>query len=162
MTVVKSTMPAYQGSGLETSSNVKPVNEIKPVDEVRTEGEKRPAAPPIIVSEKRPASETKPVAEEKSPGTPVAGGRMPEPDTRTVETKKAQQHEALKRAVEQINRKARYSEAVFDVHDETNRITVKIIDKDTKEVIREFPPEKTLDMIAKVWELAGLMLDERG
>ena len=33
--------------------------------------------------------------------------------------------------------------------------------KKTKEVIKEFPPEKTLDMIAKVWEMAGLMVDEK-
>ena len=40
-------------------------------------------------------------------------------------------------------------------------MTIKIIDKDTKKVLKEIPPEKTLDMIAKVWELAGLMLDEK-
>ena len=34
-------------------------------------------------------------------------------------------------------------------------------DKDTKEVIKEFPPEKTLDMIAKVWEVAGILVDEK-
>ncbi len=47
------------------------------------------------------------------------------------------------------------SEAVFGIHEKTNRITIKIVDKKTKEVIREFPPEETLDMIAKAWELAG-------
>ena len=31
----------------------------------------------------------------------------------------------------------------------------------TKETIKEFPPEQTLDMIAKVWELAGIMVDEK-
>jgi len=34
-------------------------------------------------------------------------------------------------------------------------------DKDTKEVLKEYPPEKTLDMIAKVWEVAGLLVDEK-
>ena len=29
------------------------------------------------------------------------------------------------------------------------------------EVIKEFPPEKTLDMIAKVWEVAGILVDEK-
>jgi flagellar protein FlaG len=38
---------------------------------------------------------------------------------------------------------------------------IKIIDKDTKEVIKELPPEETLDMIAKVWELAGIFVDEK-
>ena len=35
------------------------------------------------------------------------------------------------------------------------------LDKETKEVIKEYPPEKTLDMIAKVWEMAGIMVDEK-
>lgn len=70
-------------------------------------------------------------------------------------------NEQLKKAVEEINRKANSSEAVFGVHEDTNRITIKIIDKESKEVIKEFPPEKTLDMIAKVWEMAGLMVDEK-
>ena len=70
-------------------------------------------------------------------------------------------NEQLKRAVEEINKKANNSTAVFGVHEETNRITIKIINKESKEVIKEFPPEKTLDMIAKVWEMAGLMVDEK-
>ena len=69
--------------------------------------------------------------------------------------------EALKKAVDEINSKAKYSEAQFAVHEGTNRIMVKIVDKSTKEVIKELPPEKTLDMIAKAWELAGLMVDEK-
>ena len=69
----------------------------------------------------------------------------------------------LKKAVDDINKRAvdGQSEAVFGIHDKTHRITIKIIDKKTKEVIKEFPPEKTLDMIAKVWEMAGLMVDEK-
>ena len=54
-----------------------------------------------------------------------------------------------------------HSEAVFCIHEATNRITIKIIDKDTKKVIKELPPEKTLDMIAKVWEMAGILVDEK-
>lgn len=72
-----------------------------------------------------------------------------------------QQNAQLKKAVEDINRKANNSEAIFGIHEKTNRLTIKIVDKDTKEVIKELPPEKTLDMIAKVWEMAGLMVDER-
>ena len=67
----------------------------------------------------------------------------------------------IQKAVEEINKKANSSEAVFGVHEKTNRITIKIVDKETKEIIKEFPPDKTLDMIAKVWEMAGLMVDEK-
>lgn len=70
-------------------------------------------------------------------------------------------NEKIKKAVEQLNKTMPHSEAIFGIHDETNRVTIKIVDKSTKEVIREFPPEKTLDMIAKVWELAGILVDEK-
>lgn len=68
---------------------------------------------------------------------------------------------SLKNAVEQINRNAANMEAVFGYHEGTHRVTIKIVDKDTKEVKREYPAEKTLDMIQKVWEMAGLMVDEK-
>lgn len=70
-------------------------------------------------------------------------------------------NEQIKKAVEQLNRNMFNSEAVFGIHEGTNRVTIKIVDKDTKEVIKELPPEKTLDMIAKVWEMAGILVDER-
>ena len=69
--------------------------------------------------------------------------------------------ESIKRAVENINKNLKNSEAVFGIHEKTNRVTIKIVDKETKEVIKELPPEKTLDMIAKAWELAGLLVDEK-
>ena len=71
-------------------------------------------------------------------------------------------NEQIKKAVEKLNKNMMsHSEAVFGIHEATNRVTIKIIDKDTKKVLKEIPPEKTLDMIAKVWELAGLMVDEK-
>lgn len=94
------------------------------------------------------AMNTKDVSGEGSGGNPPSG---------SPEAQKAQ----IRRAVEEINRKANNSEAVFGVHEDTNRVTIKIVDKKTKEVIKEFPPDKTLDMIARVWEMAGLMVDEK-
>ena len=38
---------------------------------------------------------------------------------------------------------------------------IKLVDKDTQEVVKEIPPEKTLDMIAKCMELAGVLVDEK-
>lgn len=71
--------------------------------------------------------------------------------------------ESLKKAVAEMNRKINNtdSEAVFGIHEKTNRITIKIVNKDTKEILKEYPPEKTLDMIAKVWEVAGILVDEK-
>ena len=76
----------------------------------------------------------------------------------------AQQKNAhIKKAVDDINKSVigNDSEAIFGIHDKTNRVTIKIVDKKTKKVIKEYPPEKTLDMIAKVWEMAGIMVDEK-
>ncbi|MCR4792578.1 MAG: flagellar protein FlaG [Lachnospiraceae bacterium] len=70
--------------------------------------------------------------------------------------------EQIRKAVEQLKKgQLENSEAVFGFHEETNRVTIKIVDKQTKEVIKELPPEKTLDMIAKVWEIAGLFVNEK-
>ena len=94
------------------------------------------------------------VAEGQSKGN--AGGNSSE------QQKQQPTNEQIKRAVEQMNKNMMaHSEAVFGMHEGTNRVTIKIVDKDTKEVLKEFPPEKTLDMIAKVWEMAGILVDER-
>lgn len=69
--------------------------------------------------------------------------------------------EQIRKALEKLNKSMDHAEAVYGIHEGTNRVMIKIIDKDTKEVIRELPPEKTLNMIAKVWELAGLLVDEK-
>ena len=69
--------------------------------------------------------------------------------------------EAVKKAVEEMNKKMANSVAQFGIHEETNHITIKIVDKESRKVIKELPPEKTLDMIAKVWEMAGLLVDEK-
>lgn len=49
----------------------------------------------------------------------------------------------------------------FSIHEQTKAIMVKVIDEDSNEIIREIPPEKILDMVAKMWELAGILVDER-
>jgi flagellar protein FlaG len=80
----------------------------------------------------------------------------------SAEQQQAATNDQIKKAVEQLNKKmANNSEAIFGIHEETNRVTIKIVDKDTKKVIKELPPEKTLDMIAKVWEMAGILVDEK-
>ena len=67
----------------------------------------------------------------------------------------------IKKAVEDMNRQMKDSVAVFGIHEKTNRVIIKIVDKNTDKVIKEFPPEETLDMIAKVWEVAGILVDEK-
>lgn len=49
----------------------------------------------------------------------------------------------------------------FSIHEKTKQIMVKVIDAETNEIVREIPPEKTLDMVARMWEMAGIIVDER-
>ncbi len=87
-----------------------------------------------------------------------------EHETAEVRTQKNVPSEnTVKQAVSDINKKINANTiAKYGYHEETNRVTIKLIDKNSDEVIKEFPAEETLDMIAKVWELAGVFLDERG
>ena len=108
------------------------------------------------------------VAEQATPETPSFAqpqdpGKDPAiQEIKDSEEKVEQDNEKIKKAISDLNKKITSdSEAVFGIHDKTNRITIKIVEKDSKKVIKEFPPDKTLDMIAKVWEIAGIMVDEK-
>lgn len=104
-------------------------------------------------------------AREVADNTTVAVKKATEKDENSNDKQNQQNQQAtndkIKKAVEELNKKMTNSEAVFGIHEKTNRVTIKIIDRDSKDVIKEFPPEKTLDMIAKAWELAGLLVDEK-
>lgn len=60
------------------------------------------------------------------------------------------------KAISISNRRFEYS-----IHEETKQIMVKVIDSKTNKVVREIPPEKILDMVAKMWEMNGIIVDER-
>ncbi|MCF6461261.1 flagellar biosynthesis protein FlaG [Clostridium sp. Cult3] len=49
----------------------------------------------------------------------------------------------------------------FSIHEKTKQIMVKVIDVTTDETIREIPPEKILDLVAAIWEISGIIVDER-
>lgn len=49
----------------------------------------------------------------------------------------------------------------ISIHEKTHDIMVKVLNKQTGEVIREVPPEKTLDLVAKMMEIAGILIDEK-
>jgi uncharacterized FlaG/YvyC family protein len=71
--------------------------------------------------------------------------------------------EILKKSVEQANKSLEMYNRVIErsVHDVTHTVMYTVRDTVTNEVIQEFPPKKIQDMIAKMWELAGLFVDEK-
>ncbi len=79
-----------------------------------------------------------------------------------TEGRKVMDDETIKKRVNELNsRLNNNTECHYGIHEDTNRVTLKIVDKDSQEVLKEFPAEKTLEMITKVWELAGILVDER-
>lgn len=69
----------------------------------------------------------------------------------------------MKDAIDKVNKKIvpTKTRCEFSYHEDTKRVSIKVIDQNTEEVIREIPPEETLDMLSKMWELAGILVDER-
>ncbi|GIP40991.1 hypothetical protein J31TS4_42710 [Paenibacillus sp. J31TS4] len=66
---------------------------------------------------------------------------------------------AIDRAIKATQ--GRHTALDVSVHEKTKTIMIKVMDSDTGDVIREIPPEKSLDFIARIWELAGLVVDEK-
>ncbi len=74
----------------------------------------------------------------------------------------SEQKQTTMKDVSEINKVInRNTVAEFGYNEPTNRITIKIKDKETDEVIKEIPSEKALEMLAKAWELAGILVDEK-
>ena len=69
--------------------------------------------------------------------------------------------EQIKKTLAELNKKMMNTACQYGIHEGTGRVTIKIVDKDTRDVIKEIPAEETLELIAKAWELAGIMVDKR-
>lgn len=89
----------------------------------------------------------------------------------TVESKERQEpiivseitQEELKETVEKANQFLLGLKTQFDfkIHEGTGRTVVRLIDKQTHEVVKEIPPEKMLDILESVWDSAGILVDRK-
>lgn len=82
-------------------------------------------------------------------------------DSYSIKESQEAEMEKIHKALEILSEQLPNTEAKFGIHDETNRVTIKLVDKDTKEVIKEIPPEKTLDTLAKCMKMAGILVDKK-
>lgn len=69
----------------------------------------------------------------------------------------------LKKAVDQANKTLAAHDKYIEreIHEITRTVMYKLKDSVTNEVIAEYPPKKIQDMIAKMWEMAGLVVDKK-
>lgn len=49
----------------------------------------------------------------------------------------------------------------FNVHEDLKEYYIQLIDDRTKEVVREIPPKKLLDMYAAMMKFVGLIVDQK-
>lgn len=100
----------------------------------------------------------------KSTGTVTELPVQKKAATENMDMSNGQKNEQqIKTAVEKANKVMKNSQTrcEFSYHESTKSISIKIIDEETKEVLREVPPEKILDMVEKMWEMAGILVDEK-
>ncbi|KAJ53502.1 flagellar protein FlaG [Clostridium tetanomorphum] len=71
--------------------------------------------------------------------------------------------EDVRKSVDKLNKllegKATYVE--YEVYGKLRSITIKIMDSNTRKVVKEIPPKKIIDMVDKLCELAGMFMDEK-
>lgn len=67
----------------------------------------------------------------------------------------------IKEYVNKINKEIINKGALFSIHEDTNRLQITIINKETKEVLKEIPPKQFLDSVAKRMDLIGFSFDEK-
>lgn len=145
MEVLKTAAVTYQGR----SSNAAPVKSAASAKSEKTSSEAEPSSALLDKDGVKPMQPISGSDDDRDSGSGGGGSG-------------GQTSRQLQQAVEKLRKNMMaQTEAVFGIHEGTNRVMIKIVDKDTKDVIKEYPPEQTLDMIQKVWEMAGIMVDEK-
>lgn len=69
----------------------------------------------------------------------------------------------VKKAIDKFNKLLEDNDThvEYELYGKTKELTIKIINTKTKEVVKEIPPKKLIDMINKLCELAGVFVDQK-
>lgn len=101
----------------------------------------------------------------KKETTPMEKGQMPQTivnQFKSIAEMNESQEETineLNKAIEAIQGPQKSFE--ISVHEETQAIMIKVMNKETGDVIREVPPEKILDLAAHMMEITGIIIDKK-
>lgn len=71
--------------------------------------------------------------------------------------------ERINKLLGKVNEKFKLvnKELSYEVHEQTHRYMVTVKDSETGDIIKEIPSEESLDLFAKMLEMAGLLVDEK-
>ncbi len=112
-----------------------------------------------------PAREVPGSTQQLTVAMPVPVKEQGTQETEPIENTPAK--ETVEKTLDIINQtiKASNRHLEFRFHEGSGRYSVKVVDSDTQEVIREIPPEKMLDLAARIKKMVetelGLLVDER-
>ncbi|QGU95057.1 flagellin [Clostridium bovifaecis] len=96
-----------------------------------------------------------PVAENEKSSNEMEHGR---------ERYKNASEDDIKKAVNKLNKflQGEATHVEYERHDKLkNEFVIRIVDNNTREVVKEIPPKKILDMVAEMCKLAGIIVDEK-
>ncbi len=102
---------------------------------------------------------TRPASEQK-----VAGGRS-NPSSESGQKEDARALERLRETVEEKPEKETLAEKLlgrslrFEIDRELNQVVVKVVDKESGEVIRQIPPEEYIQILKRLQDMGGALLD---
>ena len=89
-------------------------------------------------------------------------------NTRDISMSQELKKEQIKDGINQLNEtvqdlyKDSYKENLkFELHEESGRMMVKVIDGTNHEILKEIPPKEILDMLGKIREMVGILIDEK-
>ena len=120
---------------------------------------------PVYAGGDRVAHEAAPAPQAASTDAfvPTAGTAKPDAPNAHAEAQDAEFQKTMDESIKQANKSlANYDRQIErEIHSVTKVVMYKIRDTKTNEVIAEYPPKKIQDMIAKMWELAGLFIDQK-
>lgn len=133
-----------QNKGIETlqANEKSQISDISPITELKKAEVKKTEAKTKEDTKKNPQSEEKNTKEELTQFS----------------------EKTILKAVEEANKRMRSQNKEFEysIHEKTKQVMIKIRNAETKEIIKEIPNEKIVDMIASMCETAGLFVDEKG
>ena len=68
---------------------------------------------------------------------------------------------AIDQANERIKQSNGYRRLAFSYNKETGKISIKVYDEITRELIKEIPPDKNKSILERIHDLAGIVVDEK-
>jgi len=109
------------------------------------------------------------IVQEREPLTVpvVSESRVDQVSEALVKAKKSQNSletaQEIQRQVDQTNKlfDVNFTSVKFNVHEGTDRMMIQVVDKKTEEVVREIPSEEFLDMVSRMVDYMGLMVDHK-